>query len=96
MGFPVPLSDWMRGPGRDFVLDFSRGGRPYLVPEFDVASLLEQEAGFARNLWGLLSLELWHQTFHDRGAHWQELRSRLTDPGPVAEGAPASGGATSG
>ena len=36
---------------------------------------LEREAGFGRNLWALLSLELWHQAFHDRGSHWRDLRS---------------------
>ena len=96
MGFPVPLSDWMRGPVRDFLVDsFTRGNRAYLVSDFDVTSLLEREGGFARNLWGLLSLELWQQTFHDRGSHWRALRSSMTDSSRATDDTPLSGSAAS-
>jgi asparagine synthase (glutamine-hydrolysing) len=32
-----------------------------------------QEPKFGRKLWGLLSLELWQQTFHDRAASFKRL-----------------------
>ena len=69
MGFPVPLSDWMRRARPQLRCRLvSRAGSPLSRPGFDVATLVEREAGFARNLWGLLSLELWQQAFHDRGS----------------------------
>ncbi|MBA3429985.1 MAG: hypothetical protein H0U16_00700, partial [Actinobacteria bacterium] len=63
---------WMQGELREFLVDtFSSDrarSRPYLDPRFDVASLIETEGKFSRNLWGLLSLELWQQEFHDRAS----------------------------
>jgi asparagine synthase (glutamine-hydrolysing) len=77
MGFPVPLGEWMHGELRDFILDcFSAEGsrsRPYLSAGVDVAALVDREGRFSRNLWGLLSLELWQQQFHDRADHWRQL-----------------------
>jgi len=71
-GFPVPLGEWMQGELREFLVDtFSSDrarSRPYLDPRFDVTSLIETEGKFSRNLWGLLSLELWQQEFHDRAS----------------------------
>jgi asparagine synthase (glutamine-hydrolysing) len=75
MGFPVPLADWTKGELRDFVLGAFASGRarPYLSESFDVTSMVDREAAFARNFWGLFSLELWHQRFHDRSAHWRAV-----------------------
>jgi asparagine synthase (glutamine-hydrolysing) len=83
MGFPVPLTKWLRGPLRPFVLDTfaARGGRrEYLHPQFSIEDAMDGEQGFGRTVWGLLSLELWHQRYHDRSAHWLELRRRMTEP----------------
>jgi asparagine synthase (glutamine-hydrolysing) len=91
MGFPVPLTEWARGPLRDFVLDaFARGPgrRDYLADDFAVERLLAEEAGFGRGLWGLLSLELWQQQYHDRGSHWRGLRDQMLR---VDDYAPAGG-----
>lgn len=69
MGFPVPLSEWMqKGPVRDFVSDvlLSKACRERGL--FDPAALeklIKTEARFARQLWGALCLELWHQRFID-------------------------------
>ena len=73
MGFPVPLAEWMRDPLRDFLLDTFGGAqkREYLRADFDVEHLLSQEGAFGRTLWGLLSLELWQQQFHDRATSWR-------------------------
>lgn len=68
MGFPTPVNEWARGEARDFVLDtlstpaaLSRE----LIDNRKVAARIETEPQFGRNLWGLLSLELWQQQFHD-------------------------------
>jgi asparagine synthase (glutamine-hydrolysing) len=83
MGFPVPLNEWFRGPLRGYLLDtFAAGAarRDYLDPQFSVESLVEQETSFGRTVWGLLSLELWQQRYHDRSTHWRELSRRMTEP----------------
>ena len=72
MGFPVPLHQWMTKPGpvREFIHDTFRSRRaverPYLTRGFDIEALMAREGPFSRNLWGLLSLELWQQQFHDQ------------------------------
>ncbi len=75
MGFPVPLGEWINGELRDFVLDAFSGeaarSRPYLAEGFDVRDLIESEGAFSRNLWGLFSLELWQQAYHDQAAAWR-------------------------
>jgi asparagine synthase (glutamine-hydrolysing) len=77
MGFPVPLGDWMKGDLRAFVLDCfssdSARSRSYLSPGFDLRELIDREGTFGRSLWGLLSLELWQQQFHDRAGEWRQL-----------------------
>ncbi len=74
MGFPVPLGEWIKGELRDFVLDCFSGesarSRPYLAEDFDVRELIGREGAFSRNLWGLFSLELWQQAYHDRSHEW--------------------------
>jgi asparagine synthase (glutamine-hydrolysing) len=37
-----------------------------LVDNRKVLAQLDREPRFGRKLWGLLSLELWQRTFHDR------------------------------
>ena len=69
MGFPVPLSDWYRkGPVRDFVRDTLLGSRARtrgLLQTKNIEPLLDSERAYGRGVWGLLSLELWMQTFID-------------------------------
>jgi asparagine synthase (glutamine-hydrolysing) len=76
MGFPVPLTDWMGGPARDFFMDvFSSDaarGRPY-VDNGGVVEALGRETRFGRKVWGLLSLELWQRAFHDREQDFKRL-----------------------
>jgi asparagine synthase (glutamine-hydrolysing) len=68
MGFPVPFVEWARGPLRDFVSDILLGRaareRGIYRPE-GIEALLDAERPFGRELWGLLSLETWFQTFID-------------------------------
>lgn len=71
MGFPVPLAAWLKsGVVRDFVMDTlgSRACRERGIYNPNVHQQLDQFVGTsARQIWGLLSLELWFQTFHDQG-----------------------------
>ena len=74
MGFPVPIQKWVRAGGvvRDFLLDTFRSQRArqrnYLAPGFDIETLMAREGPFSRNIWAVLSLELWQQQFHDQPA----------------------------
>ncbi|MDA7946892.1 MAG: asparagine synthase (glutamine-hydrolyzing) [Hyphomicrobiaceae bacterium] len=74
MGFPVPLKEWFSGELNDFIRDTfgsqSAKSRPFM--HYDrVLDSFTQEARFSRKTWGLLSLELWHQMFHDRASEWK-------------------------
>ncbi|NLG33313.1 MAG: asparagine synthase (glutamine-hydrolyzing) [Syntrophomonadaceae bacterium] len=78
MGFPVPLNDWMKGGARDFIHDiFST--RQALSRDFidnhKVLHKLDSEPKYGRTIWGLLSLELWQQAFHDRESYFKSLLS---------------------
>ena len=74
MGFPVPLNDWLKkkGVARDWIGDlFSSENaqtRHYLSDRLDVDKIVQGQGGFGRNIWALISLELWHQQFID--VHW--------------------------
>lgn len=74
MGFPVPLTDWAKDELKDFIVgvfDTSQArGRSYFNHD-EIMRNLTNEASFGRKLWGLLSLELWHQQFHDKSAEWR-------------------------
>ncbi len=74
MGFPVPLKEWFADELKDFVRDIFQGmaekKRPYINSKI-VLKNLGDEARFSRKTWGLLSLELWHQIFHDRAVEWR-------------------------
>ena len=67
MGFPVPLNEWYpQNPVREFVYDnlsSLKARRIGFLQDADVDNLLESERSFGRKIWGLLSLELWMQTF---------------------------------
>ena len=81
MGFPVPLGEWLNGELRDFVNDVLSGpatGRSYLRAGVDLRAAIATEGKFGRNVWGLLSLELWQRQFHDRQAAWTALLDRET------------------
>ncbi len=86
MGFPVPLNHWItHSPKvRDFVHDIFKSqkakSRFYLKEGFEIDQLIQQEGEFSRNIWALLSLELWQQTFHD--IHTGPLRLDSVDKIP--------------
>ncbi len=69
MGFPVPLVEWCRGPLRDFVHDTLLGARARQRGLYNVDRVertMASEHAFGRQIWGLLSLELWMRAFVDR------------------------------
>ncbi|MEB3221009.1 MAG: asparagine synthase (glutamine-hydrolyzing) [Candidatus Sericytochromatia bacterium] len=74
MGFPVPLKEWFDHDLKDFVLEtfhtMAARQRPFVRSEV-VLKNLGTEARFSRKTWGLLSLELWHQQFHDRATEYR-------------------------
>ena len=71
MGFPVPLKEWFVEELRDFVQDLFRSraarSRPFMNADAVLANF-EQAGRFSRKTWGLISLEIWHQMFHDRAS----------------------------
>jgi len=79
MGFPTPLTEWVKGEARDFVRDiFSSAAaksRP-LVNNRKVLQALDREPQFGRKVWGLLCLELWQQAFHDRELEYKRVVRR--------------------
>ena len=76
MGFPVPLTSWFGGELRDFFFDtmasMETKSRQGLNP-VAIRENFESTGKFSRKTWALLSLELWHQQFHDRAAEYRAL-----------------------
>lgn len=76
MGFPTPLTQWARSDARHFVMDVLSSSAALSRDLFDnrkVLDRLDREPKFGRNLWGLLSLEIWQQEFHDKSLKFQQL-----------------------
>ena len=68
MGFPTPINQWFQNEIYDFVCDtfssIKARNRDYVKSEM-LIDQIKQEGIFNRKIWGLLSLELWHQEFID-------------------------------
>ncbi|HOO44706.1 MAG TPA: asparagine synthase (glutamine-hydrolyzing) [Deltaproteobacteria bacterium] len=76
MGFPVPLNEWLQGELKEFIFDIFTSQKAKQRPYFnhkEILNSLQNEPKFGRKLWGLLSLELWHQEFHDKQLHYSSL-----------------------
>lgn len=66
MGFPTPINQWFQSDLRDFVMDtFSsqKARQRDYIDNKKVVKQIDQEGIYSRKIWGLLSLELWHQQF---------------------------------
>lgn len=76
MGFPTPLSEWMRGPAKTFVMDIfsseSAKTRGY-VDNQAILAQLGNEPRYNRRIWGFLNLEIWNQEFIDQAADFHAL-----------------------
>jgi len=76
MGFPTPLTDWIKGEANQFVRDvFSSAAAQarQLIDNRKVLEGLDNETQFGRKVWGLLCLELWQQEFHDRQGYFKKI-----------------------
>ncbi|WP_342740134.1 asparagine synthase (glutamine-hydrolyzing) [Bradyrhizobium sp. B117] len=76
MGFPVPVKEWFDGSLRDFITDIFGQQRARARDYFNSGVVLanfQAASRFSRKTWGLLSLELWHQRFHDRAAEFRAM-----------------------
>lgn len=66
-GFPVPINEWMAsGVVREFVLDTLTSSAARNRGIFNIKSIekcIQDQGRFGRSVWGMLSLELWHQSF---------------------------------
>jgi asparagine synthase (glutamine-hydrolysing) len=85
MGFPVPLKEWFSGPLKEWLADTLHGGKARTRDFVNVEAVLanfEQAGRFSRKVWGLLSLELWQQIFHDRADHYRLLLDRAPESEP--------------
>lgn len=69
MGFPVPLKEWMQeGVVRDFVSDTllsTKSKDRGIYSENSLKKMIFEPGVGGRQLWGALSLELWHQQYLD-------------------------------
>ena len=76
MGFPTPLTEWIKGEAHDFVqgtLTTRNALQRDLVDNRKLISGLDKEPKFGRKVWGLLCLELWQQEFHDKASEFKKL-----------------------
>jgi len=79
MGFPVPLNEWLQGELKDFIFDIFTSQKAKQRSYFnhkEILNSLQNEPKFGRKLWGLLSLEIWHQEFHDKQSYYSSLREK--------------------
>lgn len=68
MGFPTPLTQWIKGVAREFVRDTLLSDRVRQRGIYNIAAIqraIDNERDFGRVVWGLLCLELWHRVFVD-------------------------------
>ncbi|MBI1385101.1 MAG: asparagine synthase (glutamine-hydrolyzing) [Rhizobiales bacterium] len=76
MGFPVPLKEWFSGELKDMVSDIfhtqKSRHREFFNSEAILANMGSVER-FSRKIWGLLSLELWQQQFHDQAPAYRAM-----------------------
>jgi asparagine synthase (glutamine-hydrolysing) len=86
MGFPVPLKEWFGGELRGMMKDIfsvqKRRKREFFDTDAIVAGL-DKGGRFSRKTWGLMSLELWHQLFHDRAADYRRMLDEV-ETAPIA------------
>ncbi|MDA9392534.1 asparagine synthase [Bradyrhizobium sp. CCBAU 45394] len=78
MGFPVPLKEWFEGPLNGMISEIfatmKERRRPFINADAVLANFGRTQP-FSRKTWGLLSLELWFQAFHDRAGDYRSLLS---------------------
>jgi asparagine synthase (glutamine-hydrolysing) len=76
MGFPVPLKEWFKTDLKDFVHDVFRNQNTLSRDLVNIKPFLdnfEKTGQFSRKFWVMFSLELWHQTFHDKAQDYRNM-----------------------
>jgi asparagine synthase (glutamine-hydrolysing) len=79
MGFPTPVTHWLNGEAREFIEDVFTSAAAMnrdWVDNGKVLDGIQQESEFGRKIWGLLSLEIWQQEFHDKE---HEFKRQIAD-----------------
>ncbi|OGW38649.1 MAG: asparagine synthase (glutamine-hydrolyzing) [Nitrospirae bacterium RBG_13_39_12] len=76
MGFPVPLTQWIKGEAKEFIYDIFSSEAALsrdFIDNRKVINGLTREPEYGRKIWGMLCLELWQQEFHDKESQFKEL-----------------------
>jgi asparagine synthase (glutamine-hydrolysing) len=76
MGFPVPLNDWLKTDLKEYINDVfnsSNAKTRFYLNTNAINEALANEKQFGRKIWGLLSLEIWQQQFHDKQQYYKNL-----------------------
>lgn len=76
MGFPVPFNEWSKNELKGMILDVfgsQKAQNRDFINNKAVLEDLQEEMSFGRKLWGLFSLELWEQQFHDKQTYYKNL-----------------------
>jgi asparagine synthase (glutamine-hydrolysing) len=71
MGFPVPLHLWAKNEAKEFIADtlLSQKSRERGIFKTEkLENIISNEQPFGRQIWGMLNLELWFQTFIDNSS----------------------------
>lgn len=74
MGFPTPLNIWMKDGLKPFVKELFATGATRKREVYDSAQVMKSidaEGDFSRNVWGLMNIEAWLQTFVDRASEFR-------------------------
>jgi len=69
MGFPVPLHLWAKNGAKEFISDTLLSQKSKNRGIFDakkVEKMMTSQQPFSRQLWGMLSLEIWFNNFIDK------------------------------
>lgn len=76
MGFPVPINKWLSNDLSGFTKELfsakNSSSRSYYDRDL-VLKKVDNPNQYSRTLWGLLSLEVWHQQFHDKEYYFKSL-----------------------
>ena len=76
MGFPLPLNLWMKEELKDYIHDILSSKKALerdLVDNRMVLQKIDKEGKFSRNIWGMLSLEIWQKKFHDNAYRYRQM-----------------------
>lgn len=76
MGFPIPLTQWFKSDLREYIVgvfDSEQSRKRKFFKNDKIVSSISSEIEHSRDLWALLSLELWFREFHDKQDYFKKL-----------------------